>query len=500
MPSNLYERGAESFDLRFAGFNDASHARGSRGGRESLSVSWDTMTPSQTVAQSPGDGQRTLTEMRRQLRQMSMGTVIFRRCPIRRAFRPSLITRPKEPAPFAPVPEHRPLVCAAARTRARAHFPLRPGRLQPRSRSLGSRKTSLALLAMRAWGQGDVPMYGFPAPAAAQGSGLLPQMASVPPFVPAQHHLSSGASGVGFPAPSLGLPSPAMANDLTFSSLAALGPMPPSSMGPPGFMGAAGGPALSAGTTSELQELGKGVPLTSLSKDTPLYIVEFKQGRTDLFFRSKSPSQSPTNRERESIRRGDLVIVEADRGKDLGTVVNDSITVEQVQAFLAHQSDLTIGTAASGAAGAHGTAALLTGSTSSNEASPKPSGLSGSPSSTMNAALTSGGASGTGARPMRTINPKRLFTKATAADTSSLYAKAQDEERALQLCVTKVMQRGLPMSVVAAEMQWDRRKLTFYYTAGMRVDFRDLVKELFRLYKTRIWMCHLGHPSGAGMG
>ena len=101
---------------------------------------------------------------------------------------------------------------------------------------------------------------------------------------------------------------------------------------------------------------------------------------------------------------------------------------------------------------------------------------------------------------MRTINPKRLFTKATAADTSSLYSKAQEEERALQLCISKVMQRGLPMSVVAAEMQWDRRKLTFYYTASMRVDFRVLVKELFRLYKTRIWMCHLGHPSGAGMG
>ena len=42
----------------------------------------------------------------------------------------------------------------------------------------------------------------------------------------------------------------------------------------------------------------------------------------------------------------------------------------------------------------------------------------------------------------------------------------------------------------------DRRKLTFYYTANVRVDFRDLVKELFRLYKTRIWMCNIGHPGG----
>ena len=85
----------------------------------------------------------------------------------------------------------------------------------------------------------------------------------------------------------------------------------------------------------------------------------------------------------------------------------------------------------------------------------------------------------------RMISPKRLYGRATAADTALLYSKVQDEERALQLCVTKVNQRGLPMSVIAAEMQWDRRKLTFYYTANVRVDFRDLVKELFRLYKTR---------------
>lgn len=34
----------------------------------------------------------------------------------------------------------------------------------------------------------------------------------------------------------------------------------------------------------------------------------------------------------------------------------------------------------------------------------------------------------------------------------------------------------------------DRRKLTFYFVAEKRVDFRELVRELFKLYKTRIWM------------
>ena len=35
----------------------------------------------------------------------------------------------------------------------------------------------------------------------------------------------------------------------------------------------------------------------------------------------------------------------------------------------------------------------------------------------------------------------------------------------------------------------DRNKLTFYFIAEKRIDFRELVRELFRIYKTRIWMC-----------
>ena len=60
----------------------------------------------------------------------------------------------------------------------------------------------------------------------------------------------------------------------------------------------------------------------------PLYIVEFKAGRTDLFY-GTDPSVS--------IRVGDLVIVEADRGQDLGKVVNDSITIAEVEAFQRQQ-------------------------------------------------------------------------------------------------------------------------------------------------------------------
>lgn len=81
----------------------------------------------------------------------------------------------------------------------------------------------------------------------------------------------------------------------------------------------------------------------------------------------------------------------------------------------------------------------------------------------------------------------------------------QDELKALQLCQSKVRAKKLPMEVVDAEYQWygfifvlcfrrylyivirDRRKLTFYFVAEKRIDFRELVRELFRY----VDMCQL---------
>lgn len=77
-----------------------------------------------------------------------------------------------------------------------------------------------------------------------------------------------------------------------------------------------------------INDLGKGVPLHAVPASCPLYIVEFKAGRTDLFYATDLTLD---------IRVGDLVIVEADRGKDLGKVVNDSITLAEVEAFQKQQ-------------------------------------------------------------------------------------------------------------------------------------------------------------------
>ncbi|KAI9471637.1 PSP1 C-terminal conserved region-domain-containing protein, partial [Coemansia mojavensis] len=85
---------------------------------------------------------------------------------------------------------------------------------------------------------------------------------------------------------------------------------------------------------------------------------------------------------------------------------------------------------------------------------------------------------------------KRIFRVADQCEVADLLNnKVVDEQNALNMCQSKVQQRKLSMCVVDAEFQFDRRKLTFYFTADRRVDFRELVRDLFKHFKTRIWMC-----------
>jgi len=224
-------------------------------------------------------------------------------------------------------------------------------------------------------------------------------------------------------------------------------------------------------TSPTLSDLGKGVPLHSVPESDHLYIVEFKAGRTDIFY---CPDRSLL------IRTGDLVIVEADRGKDLGKVVNDSITLADVEFFLKQAADPTRPpqVAPAGTQDAYLYAALSGPLSSSSSGPPMSPTIPGAP------------------KPVKDIMPKRIYSKAQPQETQLLVSKMHDEAKALQLCQNKVRQKRLPMQVVDAEFQWDRRKLTFYFTADKRIDFRELVRELFRLYKTRIWMACLGENIG----
>lgn len=87
-----------------------------------------------------------------------------------------------------------------------------------------------------------------------------------------------------------------------------------------------------------------------------------------------------------------------------------------------------------------------------------------------------------------------IITRSTT-DISRMVEKLKDEYDAMMICREKVVQRGLPMQIVDAEYQWDRRKLTFYFKAEKRVDFRELTKENFRIFKVSLLPSRLADVS-----
>ena len=87
---------------------------------------------------------------------------------------------------------------------------------------------------------------------------------------------------------------------------------------------------------------------------------------------------------------------------------------------------------------------------------------------------------------------KRVIRKAQEKDFEQAKQNSIDEKEAFQSCQELVTRHGLTMKLLMAEYSLDRSKLTFYYTADNRVDFRMLVKDLARLYRTRIEMRQIG--------
>lgn len=87
---------------------------------------------------------------------------------------------------------------------------------------------------------------------------------------------------------------------------------------------------------------------------------------------------------------------------------------------------------------------------------------------------------------------KRVLRAATPDDVDRMAVLRADEPRVRRLTREKVQALGLKMKVSEAEWQFDRRKLTIYFTAERRVDFRELVRELARTFRTRIELKQIG--------
>ncbi len=88
--------------------------------------------------------------------------------------------------------------------------------------------------------------------------------------------------------------------------------------------------------------------------------------------------------------------------------------------------------------------------------------------------------------------PRRVLRLATPDDERRERERAAEHEPARRTAAAKAKAAGLVMKVTDAEWQWDRRKLTLYFTAEKRVDFRDLVRELAQLFRTRIELRQIG--------
>lgn len=192
-------------------------------------------------------------------------------------------------------------------------------------------------------------------------------------------------------------------------------------------------------------------PVENLLRNYQLVLVGFKAGRIDVFY---LPS---TNAEASTLKKGDLVIVEADRGRDLGKIVKMNISIDEARLMkLLHFQEQQVAL--------HETTNTLSVKEMQN--------------------------------PPSLHFPKLIIGLASPSEILQVLNKKLDEEKACRLCIAKISNNHhghnadlAQMKLIDAEYQFDRKKLIFYYATHKRIDFRDLVRELFRIYKTRIWMC-----------
>jgi len=198
--------------------------------------------------------------------------------------------------------------------------------------------------------------------------------------------------------------------------------------------------------------------------------VRFKGIRRDFF---SWPAEADPLRPREA------VIVAAERGQDFGRVHTTGATAEK------KCGGCTSCAPAGSAAG------QVDGSVGGN-GEPDPDGLV-SPTE-VDAEPSSRPAVEPAAEPPsgRTAELRPVIRRATSEEIRAADLLRRSEEDARRQAMEKVRQHRLEMKLSDAEWQWDRGKLTFYFTAEKRVDFRALVRDLAAMFRTRIELRQIG--------
>lgn len=182
-------------------------------------------------------------------------------------------------------------------------------------------------------------------------------------------------------------------------------------------------------------------------------LVVNKNGKLDLLSYSAATNLC--------LRKDDLVIVDGDRGVDMVMILDPSVSLNNALLFnfLKKQEHLK----------------LLT----IQDAAGKTSVKGDKVSSDDNEMVV-------------TLPTKQILRFALPEEVYLLGTKIQEERRAFFTCYNKIQELGLGsvLELINVEYQSDFKKLIFYYFANFkRVDFRLLIKEMFKVFKTRIWLC-----------
>ncbi|KAM7212253.1 protein PSP1 [Rhypophila decipiens] len=211
-----------------------------------------------------------------------------------------------------------------------------------------------------------------------------------------------------------------------------------------------------------------------------LHIVLFKCARADVFYIQEGTGLT--------VKPGDLVIVEADRGTDLGTVAKDNVDWQTAKELKEHYAEeqykWLMMYSQNAAAAQEGAGAGLMAAANGLQGSAV--GGMGPPNQHHMQEPNSG-----------ELKPKLIKRLAQQHEIHALRDKEGNEAKAKRVCMQKVKEHGLNMEILDAEFQMDWKKLTFYYFADSYINFNSLVTDLFKIYKTRIWMSAINPASFA---
>ncbi|KAF1944768.1 PSP1-domain-containing protein [Clathrospora elynae] len=222
-----------------------------------------------------------------------------------------------------------------------------------------------------------------------------------------------------------------------------------------------------------------------------LFVVTFKCSRAEIYYLYDNTGLE--------IRRGDLVIVEGDRGCDLGQVTHADVSMEDAKK---HKNE----------ANEEHFRWLVMFSQYSLAGTQNDSGMLGA-LARANGFPNPMSRTGMGAQ-HEEVKPKMIKRLAQQHEIMGLREKEGGEAKAKRLAVTKAADHKLPMEILDAEYQADYHKLTYFYYAESYVNFNELVTDLFKQYKVRIWMSavnpasvvnpagssHIPPPSAIGPG